>query len=77
MLGRGPLEGGQELPGLHQGIGAGVGGQQALFHVDVFQEILEEIAFVNGGFPLRYFLRGTPSSLTSLKYFRFPAISPR
>jgi hypothetical protein len=35
---------GEQFPGFDEGIGGFVGGQQALLDMDVFQEILKDIA---------------------------------
>ena len=42
------LKGGEQFPGFDEGIGGGVGGQQALLDVDVFQEVLEDVAVPDG-----------------------------
>ena len=52
------LEGRQEFPGLDQGIVGAIGLQQPRAEMDVFQELLEQVAVPDGGGLFRYADRG-------------------
>jgi hypothetical protein len=76
VLGKGALKGGQQFPGLHQGVGGGVGREETLLHVDVFQEILEQVAVVDGGLPPEVLAEGDTVEFDLAEEFPFPDHQP-